>query len=269
MTSRHFHITFIQKNNLQLNYIKFLAAFTCVISSTGLSQTCIIARKERDRITVIADARITNFQVIGNAPGSVTAAGELKKIGGNGRDIFFAVAGMDVYQSKQIASDLCKKGISLDSVVSEYIKERKGSLLNFSSSVENQSQEQYYMTMGNRTISSAFFFGFINDSAKLVQVIFSPIQYPLGDGKFGPVQIHVLKLNEYDGFDDQPAHAIGLTSAINDSLVRKDTWKGKADVIGERLLRKQIAAAPQVVNFPIDIIIVRRNKKPIECRINE
>ena len=236
------------------------------------SQTCILARVTKNRINVFADSRIITSTYLSASKIYFRIPETFQKTGG-ANNIYFAVAGDDIKESYQNALSACN-GVGTIIEISESYKEIETGLLSaLMRIVRIRDENDFQVTYLNQVCAEAIFFGFENDTAKIVRVTFTVLNdirqiYYNGTFFFAPF----VSCNIQDYYITKGKISkiipIGHIEGIKDSVEIESIWTKDPLKTGERLLRRQIDSTPEIVGLPIHVVELRRNKKMKEWDIN-
>jgi hypothetical protein len=206
---------------------KFLFTLVlCIMHHFILSQTCIIAKKEKNAIYIGTDARVMESQKDSITQKIDTAFGSTCKIFRVGK---FNFAGCGQFEENQIeiAKDAARHGKSFSEVMRGFEDQFAAFLKNMFDYYSRTDVPKYLQLMeSSKTIrNEIIFFGFEQDSSVLAKVIFAVSR----NADKGGVRIA-------HGIVHRAVLYCGQLDRVKDTIENKSTWKaGIAQTISDLL----------------------------------
>src|SRR5207249_3312439 len=124
-----------------------------LISLSALPQTCIIVRKEDDRVIAVADTKITYLQK--DSSSNSIKLGSYKK-----RKICFAAGGIFFNQTYKTAMRACKEGKTFKQVIDSFAEWRGAELTKQFDTLRSKNWMLYEQRFDQQPSSGVIFFGY-------------------------------------------------------------------------------------------------------------
>lgn len=215
-----------------------------------LSQTCVIGIVSSKGIFVGADSKTSFIDAKGNRTGGFSMTCKIQSVG----KFHFAHIHSFPDLAYPIANEICKKGGSIKDVIWSYSHEFVKILLPRVDSCKFTKPEFYKKLTSDSNVCQTLFFGYENDSAFLILVVFRAIA----------LLNHETKISV--SVSDGTALIAGETSAI-DSIFQSTEIRNRYAHNILKLMKVAAHANPEAISEPFDLIKVTRGRsKWIKCK---
>jgi hypothetical protein len=235
---------------------RILLLIILAYSAPCFSQTCILVRRERNKIIAVADSKV-QIQI-----GKEKLDSNRQKIGGYGK-IYFGVSGTFFDESYNLAMECCILKTSFKIIIDSFLSKQTIQLAKLFDSlkVSNDSQYSYYL---HNNFNSSFIVFFYYEKKEFKIVVFQISVYESSSGRCGTM---IFRNPPLKMCQSEKVFYLGHVEGIKDSICIEKIWQKNPFKTAVYLIGKQIENTPDEVGAPIDYIIFKKRGGKIK-RIN-